>query len=391
MNTRLIIIFVIFKMLAITHICGQQQVVAKFTTTQNCDYLVEFENTSVSAVANDTIYYLWRFYDLGMTVESPVENPVMSYPNPGYYNVTLIAWNPDGAKDQFDTTIYVEPSVFMSGIVSDDFLVCSNTPQTTYSIETASADSLDFTFLWTLSDMNFVKEITGETTREVMISWDEINASPPMPVQLDITCETTSSEGCTSKTSEQILLIPESIPTDQNYSLIRKPSNNEPSNILLCLINNSHLYSYRWGFSGLGNSWDTLTTKPYYHFNEIDNNNTYWVEILNRDYSFCSVITELEPESKQFNNPSNQHPQIEIYPNPCNDFTYIKFSESSVAKTHITILDVSGQILRHEILPAANAGVPFRLKTDYLQPGVYVLKIQQANQVSTTSKIIINE
>ncbi len=114
MNTRLIIIFVIFKMLAITLICGQQQVVAKFTTTQNCDYLVEFENTSVSAVANDTIYYLWRFYDLGMTVESPVENPVMSYPTSGYYNVTLIAWNPDGAEDQFDTPIYVEPSVFIS-------------------------------------------------------------------------------------------------------------------------------------------------------------------------------------------------------------------------------------------------------------------------------------
>lgn len=69
-------------------------------------------------------------------------------------------------------------------------------------------------------------------------------------------------------------------------------------------------------------------------------------------------------------------PQLRLYPNPVEDMLYL---HAPVPIQQITLFDISGKIVSQHTLNAAEAG----LSVNHLPTGIYLVKIQSADQTST--------
>ncbi len=76
---------------------------------------------------------------------------------------------------------------------------------------------------------------------------------------------------------------------------------------------------------------------------------------------------------------------IEIYPNPANDFVYLKHSAPLAVKSTLTVTSASGKV----VLDAAVDDELFRMDISSLPPGVYFLSFFQNGQKTNTEKLVV--
>jgi len=143
------------------------------------------------------------------------------------------------------------------------------------------------------------------------------------------------------------------------------------------------LNSYQEGYHFYITDWIDIGEK-YLAFEFISNGSSYygWIRIevkgiglmYIKDYAF-NKKTYLE-----IKNPNTKN-LISIFPNPTNDFINIKINNNE--KTKVSIIDISGKILRTYIFNKS-----IKLKIKEFHNGLYILKIENNNNLEIR-KIVI--
>jgi len=82
------------------------------------------------------------------------------------------------------------------------------------------------------------------------------------------------------------------------------------------------------------------------------------------------------------NNASN----FNMYPNPANDFVQIGFANNTSSASTLTIVNGLGQEVKRELVPSGVSS--YKLTTDDLSSGIYFIKSNVGNSV-TTQKLIV--
>ncbi len=156
---------------------------ADFTYEAPCDQEVSFFNDSYNAES-----FAWYFNDpANPTSFSFLENPTYTYADSGSYSVLLVADNGPYCLDSIIQDIDVGATALMPDFTFE-FEGCSDSILIEVTDFSSHADSLDFTWDWTLSDMD--GEVLGTSNAQ----------NPDFTVYssniLDLSLTITDTEGC---------------------------------------------------------------------------------------------------------------------------------------------------------------------------------------------------
>ena len=92
------------------------------------------------------------------------------------------------------------------------------------------------------------------------------------------------------------------------------------------------------------------------------------------------------------NNSLNATSDIFIYPNPAKDKLDVRiFSDSRVAATNFTVVDMQGKLILSNVIPADNNGKEFSINISSLPPGIYVVNLVADNKVIARKKFVIEK
>ncbi len=99
------------------------------------------------------------------------------------------------------------------------------------------------------------------------------------------------------------------------------------------------------------------------------------------DTTICVKYINKIPETK-INN------AINIYPNPANEELTIDFHDSDIENCKITLLDMSGKIIR--TFEYTENKKYYSINLSKINPGLYLIKLQSGNNAIIYKKIVIN-
>lgn len=87
-----------------------------------------------------------------------------------------------------------------------------------------------------------------------------------------------------------------------------------------------------------------------------------------------------------FENVSETVPQqIQVHPNPANDFVTIKSGDPNVSLKHVEVYDITGRKVISEDLEGQSQG----FSINKLHPGIYNVRIQTNNGRNTNLKLVV--
>jgi hypothetical protein len=98
----------------------------------------------------------------------------------------------------------------------------------------------------------------------------------------------------------------------------------------------------------------------------------------------CTGLLATTPVTDRINNTSNA---IRLYPNPvAQSTTTIQLDRAFTSNSTLQVTDLTGRVISNLVLAAGQTNVT--IKVDGLQAGVYVLKINNRNNISTKTFIV---
>ena len=399
-NIQIRLSLLLFWLISFSLITNGQAVNINFEVVKQCKYYAEFSNLSYSEPGFEIIGYLWVITNqtTGDTVaESTTENPILSFANSGMHEVTLNLLTIEATnKTIYSISKTVEilesPAV---GIEQWDELVCSNADSSVYEIVVKPG----FYYQWDITDIpeRYVEVFTGINSNKLTLKWGQLEVSEGTQ-QYEVKCTITANENggkCESTISRPIILLSSSVPVSTNIQIIPKSGDNS---ILFCIIDNPENYRFDWGY--LDNDFEKIESagsiENYYQYKDgIIATRKYFVDILNKDYTYCKTRVWFDPV-KNGNEIFQQGTEplfqvLNLYPNPSNDFVNIDLYNSSGIdqKIAVSIFNFMGKIISTHQFELSKQISKITIPTHILSSGTYYLDFKVSGNQSIVKKFVV--
>ncbi len=108
--------------------------------------------------------------------------------------------------------------------------------------------------------------------------------------------------------------------------------------------------------------------------------------ISTTEYISCNNAQSIVVESR-FN--AGQENLINIYPNPVSDFVQLTFNSSLEVPTRISLMDISGKLIKSINIDEINSGSSQRIEMSNLEPGNYILHVISSQEGIIAKEIIV--
>lgn len=391
MNThikKILVSLIILSLSVCISIAQDKKVEFSIPFGNQCQNFAYFQNESVGYN-----YFLWTFVYDNETIVSPAFSPTISLNTSlseiKEVEVKLSAWNDPNDFVTLDTVIDLYPSPTENGLSSTDWMVCSNSENTTYKIEPCNPS---YIYQWKIDDELFTRSISNANSCEVIVDWKGTgNASEEITISLDVT----SDFGCKSSANEKIILIGTPVPDVSNASILRKPSSENQSNVLLCLIDEQekYFYNWNWGPPSSPNLNNFRTTEPYCYFaDSIKEDFVYSVEISDKDFSYCTSIITYNPELDEIKSTFQQSKKddLTIFPNPATNAINLYLNNCSDEKIRVAITDIYGKVLILKTIVTVVEKNSYSIDIQNLSPGLFFVEVLYSNGICLNGKFIAN-
>lgn len=372
---------------------AQNNVVADFEITGQCTNLTTLLNESNG---DGIIGYLWEVSDaIGNTMfQSTDVNPIFAFDEPGIYTFKLTVTTTDEEISTIKSeTIYDMPVLEFSEWQD---LVCSNTDSSFYSVYYQSG----FEYNWDMSGIpaRYILQVEGEDSHTLKIKWGELE-DLEISKQFLLTCTITapgSVGSCQNEISRALILLSASVPQSENLQIVAKPNDNS---VLFLIIDNPELYLFQWGYVpnyGPDQRYD-ITENNYFYFTEgLQQGRKYFVEIFNRDFSYCSTKVFFDGHKSAINTEvvGSQKVKInKVFPNPSSEYLNVELVKNSknneaISISVINFLGVVVDEYRYQLVDEHTL-ISFSVK-NYLN-GNYFLKLDVNGDYSTIKSIIVTK
>ncbi len=392
-------------------------------------YEVEyFDNSS----ANPTSWS-WEFPG-GFPSNSVDQNPIVSYPNPGVYNASLIVWNDIGSDTIFVENIVetIEDPIANFGFEINDLNVVfsdSSLNSNTYNWEFGDGNSSDEinpshnyqnegTYTVTLNVSNACATIGYSETFTLLLppvanfNFDPIEGCDPSTIQFsDLTSSNPISwqwsfPGGIPETSD--LQNPEVTYASGTYSVELIATNSTGSDTLLLndAITIGDVPTAAFDFTGTeatfdftNNSVDAIT----YEW-DFGDSNTSQLENPNHAYDSSGMYTvrliaandcgsdTIQQEVDVFITSNNEIATLEeflVYPNPTNGKFILQIKGQSIREINLDIYNILGQSILKEILPFQSGQLQKSIDLGNRGSGTYLIHLQIDGQ-NLFKKIILH-
>ncbi len=112
--------------------------------------------------------------------------------------------------------------------------------------------------------------------------------------------------------------------------------------------------------------------KSYYRLKQVD---------YDKNYSYSDIIT-VENYSKKCS--------ISIYPNPAQDYFFVKIDAPSKSNYEITIVDIMGRVVANDVISCNSDSFEKKYNKENLSNGLYniIIKDKSNNEIIKTNKLI---
>jgi uncharacterized repeat protein (TIGR02543 family) len=108
---------------------------------------------------------------------------------------------------------------------------------------------------------------------------------------------------------------------------------------------------------------------------------------ISSEFSVPNYVDQPGPPGIEPPDNSGNRPVMVFYPNPAKDFIFIEFQENLIGDHTLEIYNLSGNMIRTEILKAGRSNYEFN--TSALPAGIYLFKIMHNRNTLITSRIMI--
>lgn len=376
------------------------QITANFKVKDNssCGSYTEFENESSDSLTN----YLWEIKREGFpTLITPTKHPIVSFDNiniPTELRVKLTAFNVNtGATHDTTKRITIYPAPSIQSVGEWQTMVCSNTGEITYCVEFDQGHE----YSWSLTGEGDFFELKDDTSNCPTIVWKRNTGI--MPSEVVLTCKVTSEYGCMTTLTKMFLLLPDAVP--ESASIIRK----DDTNILLCVfdrptVGNQQIsgnYLYQWGFHPKTDHSNStlfpLTENAYYQFQVINEDlNTYFVDVLNTDYSFCKTRIEGIAGQTSTMKSLDDTPDItllKLYPNPVQSHGDLHIelirNKPTINEVNFVITSFAGAIIKSIPFKLSNEINQLKIPIGDLNNGFYLLEAVIEGDQRVVKKFVV--
>jgi hypothetical protein len=397
----LLILF--FSLVLSGGLSAQKTFTADFDITDKCLNYTVLENKSSWDSSTPIIGYLWEITEENGSdvIHTTTENPILSFNPTGTYSggnsveykfkLTAIT---DGHGDSTSTKtfdIYRSPEL---EIYHWDDLVCSNADSTFYIIQPVTG----FSYEWVLSGIppKYIAGYSGEYTNQLKIAWNKLEDDEGS-LQINLACNITSNEAtgmCDAVVSSPVILLSSSVPKSENLEVIAKE--NDPS-MLFCIIDNPENYYFIWGYE---TNDQTIYTEPrtennYFRWKDgLNESRTYFVEILNKDFTYCTTTVIYDKEKSEAIVPSDVSSLIEVlnlYPNPATDMIHIDLMKKTDKQesVSISVFNFMGQLEKSYRFELTDEISKLSIPVAHLSPGHYFLRFDVLNSRSIVEKFVV--
>lgn len=330
--------------------------VATFTSSASTTCVgIPVNFTDVST--NIPTSWLWTFGASATPSSSTLQNPSVVYLTPGTYSVTLAATNGIGTGTTTTTSMITVLPEVLNNMITADQLYCVTTLGDTVEGTLPTGGTSGYSYEWQRS-------YTSATTAFVTITTSTGINHLPGTINQDIWFQREVTSGNCKDTSNVVFIdfitLPAIVISNAGGGLLTIPNNG---------------YSYQWylGGSPIGGATDTFyvaTTGGAYTVVETDTNGC-----TRTSSTFVFVGLEESNASTEFN----------FWPNPANDKLNVEFKNQGVHK--IVLVNSLSQVVYQTtqtgqvitVVPLVN-----------LAQGVYFLKVDSGNGISTNKLIIRN-
>ncbi len=406
------------------------QVVFSADETSDCDNLtVQFTN----ATPGSDITYLWTF-EGGNPASSTEKNPIVSYSNPGVYDVTLAATNSSGTtilEENDYITVYGTPEINASFNIQE--LTVDFTNQTTYATSylwdfgdgsTSTAENPSHTFasesiytviltaiypcgeiqksyelnLFSIPTASFSSDISeacvpytvsysSNSTNTDTWQWlfpggEPENSTEENPIvvyniagQYDVTLTVSNQGGEDTYTEEDYINILAATMSGFSYN---------PSELEVSFTNESiNADNYSWDF-GDGNT--STEQNPIHTY---DNYGLYDVRLIVD--GACGIDTMIIGVALWATATDELYKFIglDIFPNPVNDKLNIYWQNEEIHEITIALYDVYGRKIYYDKLTKENTELSYDIDMSLFVSGNYILKFSTEN-AQQIEKIIVH-
>jgi hypothetical protein len=156
-------------------------------------------------------------------------------------------------------------------------------------------------------------------------------------------------------------------------------TNNKGFEIQRSTANSSDFETIAW-VDGAGESF----AQQNYHFNDknVVANIRYYYQLKQVDFdgtaSFSNIVTA---------SLNGLEAEVEVYPNPTNEKTFVKLSDIFSGDISLKVLDARGQLIDHQIF-SSSGNAELEINFSHLADGVYFIQIEMLNG-SVTKRVVV--
>lgn len=315
--------------------------VADFTSTGTsicAGNIVSFTNTSTQSPTS----YTWSFPG-GNPSSSTQANPVVTYSNPGSYDVTLTATNAGGSNTETKSN-YIAVAAGPSLSMSSTPATCNGINDGTATV-VASGGAGTYTYSW-----------TGSSSTSASLS----NLAPGSYM-----ATVTDAAGCSSSSS---VTVPANVTIDVQLSVVDSSATGGNSSITSTVSGGSTPYTYTWN---IGATSQNLTGIGI---------GNYTLTVI--DVNGCSNSASAAVGGVGIKEP-NWLNYISLFPNPTYGQVQIDISLSSKQDVQLEIFNTLGQVIYQVALEDFKSGIE-TVDVREAAEGVYFVRISDKH----ASKIV---
>ncbi|WP_341900578.1 M43 family zinc metalloprotease [Fluviicola taffensis] len=345
-------------------------------------------STENGLIPSGTTTYLWSFPG-GSPSSSPLENPMVTYSNPGYYDVTLTATSPHGS-----TTATRNAMIYVSGSwaeftgptvqnfdVSGDFWQSQNTSDDSGYFQRIGTGGMQNTGCFLLG--NHYDPDTTDACYE--ISENQINRSKDNLISPAFDLLTTSTVtvsfdyafGCAAVPDSATEVLKVYYSRDCGESWIQKKVFQDTSLVTAFAPQNTNFIpsQNQWKHASFPFTSTANDTKTRFKFEFVASNYSNNLYIDNFVIDGVLGISD------------NELSAINVFPNPSKKGGTITISGLNVSASNLTITDLQGKQVYQKELVATSSEREIQLDAN-LRSGCYLVEVTQNNSRFLTRLII---
>ena len=364
---------------------------AYITYTQVDGLTYQFSANTYAADSNATFTYVWDFGDGTTSTEA---NPQHTYAQAGMYSVLLTVTSSTGCQAVACEVV----CTYGGGVIDTFYYGCQamyglgwGGPTTTGGFDPLTVQFYDMSFgvvnswHWDFGDN------TTDTTQNPVHTYA---ASGLYTVTLSIT----TLDGCESSITMEIYVGDDFPWTEYDCQAMFLPIPDSTGNGLFFIdlsTTNSPIQSWQWDF---GDGSTSTEQNPYHVYTQPG---VYTVSLTIQADS-CNSIVSFEIDT---NNPFGQFKpgggvlglsanasstrdvaelsELKAFPNPASSELTLAFSSLKGQDAELRLSNVSGQLVRTQMISTQAGPNALRLPVQDLTPGLYLLQLRSAGQVQT--------